>query len=248
MRIRWSIFFIVLIGVASGTAGAEDRVYVSCPDSSELTVRGKANLQVPADQLQMRVGVVVHAVRADEALQLNTRKMHKLQKALEDAGLAKDEYQTGHFQIQPDWSKRPHKPAPDWRPEIIGYTVTNILQIRTVKIDLAGRLIETATSAGGNRIDAISFNLVNPRSFRAQAIAEATANAAMDARALAEAAGVRLGRVLSLRLDDAVAIPRRIQQPRMMEAAIATSGPIPDIIPGNVAVHAGVMMIYQLDR
>jgi len=70
----------------------------------------------------------------------------------------------------------------------------------------------------------------------------------MDARALAEAAGVRLGRVLSLRLDDAVAIPRRIQQPRMMEAAIATSEPIPDIIPGNVAVHAGVMMIYQLDR
>lgn len=246
MHILLTVILMAMLWFPGGGTIAAAQPDSPCPVPSELTVRGRAVLQVPADRMQMRIGVVVSAETAEKALQMNAQKMTLLRKALEAGGLSQSEYQTGQFQIQPNWSKRPLKSSGDGHPEIVGYTVTNVLQLKTAKIDLAGRLIESAASAGGNRIDAITFGLADPRSYRARAIAAATENAAADARSLAEAAGARLGRIVNLRLDDAVAAPRRFAQVRMMEAGGSAAGPEVDIIPGDVAVEAGVTVVYQL--
>jgi len=214
---------------------------------ARLTVRGEAAIDVPADQLRMDIGVVTDGETAQAAMDRNTVEMEQVVAALAAAGLTEAEYRTGQFQIQPQRAPRPRDAAPDWRPLIVGYTVTNRLSIKTTKIDLAGKLIGAASGAGANTIDAIAFDLADPRSHRAAAIATATANAIADAMALAEASAVRLVRVLSLTLDEASTIPRPMRAMALAEGmAMAMPAAEPPITPGDVTVRAGVSMVYEI--
>jgi len=213
-----------------------------------LAVHGEAVLEVPADQLRLNVGVVTDGAAAQEALDHNTAKMKQVVRALAAAGLSEVDYETGQFEIQPQWSPRPRNPvADDWRPHIVGYTVTNRVRVKTSKIDLAGKLIGAASDAGANTVDSIVFDLADPRRHRGAAIAAAAANAIADARALAAASSVRLVGVLSLGLDEAAAVPRPVRPAMMAEAMdLKIAAAVPPITPGDVTVHASVQVVYEI--
>ncbi len=212
---------------------------------AKLTVRGDAQLHKPADQLRLNVGVVTEATQAGEALQENSRRMVDVVEALEEVGLTKGEYETGQFNLQPQYSRRPRQAGPEWRPQIISYQVTNTLSIKTKRLDLAGELIEAANQAGANSIGAIGFDLADPRTHRAEAIAAAAANALADAHSLADAASVQLVRIITITLDE----PAHWQPIRTMaarEGLAAAAAPPPPIIPGKITVRAGVTVIYEI--
>ncbi len=235
------IFYVQGLGTVGYAVAAEEEL-------PRLSVRGEAILHVPADQLNLRIGVVTAAQSAEAALAENTEKMDRVVKALQRVGLTRDEYQTGQFQIQPQWSPRPRQAPAEWRPEIVGYSVTNGVNLRTQKVSLAGKLIGAAAETGANEIGALFFDLADPRQYRDEAIGAATANAIADARSLAAAASVRLLRVLSLTLDQAVATPVRVQTEAYAERAVlAMDGPAPPITSGDVTVRAQVLLVYQID-
>lgn len=214
------------------------------PPVPQLTVRGNAMLDKPADQLRMSLGVVTQSQDADDALTDNSRRMNDVVKALLKAGLPKDDYQTGRFSIQPQYARRPRDADADWTPRIAGYNVTNTIQVRTRKLELAGKLIQAANQAGANSIDSIGFDLADPRAHRAEAIATATRNARADAAVLAGAAGVKLVRILSIELDESgwrPPVPMARAGLAMAEAAAP-----PPIEPGDVTVQASVTIIYAI--
>lgn len=213
---------------------------------AKLTVRGDAELQKPADQLQLRLGTITEATEAAQAMELNSRVMQDVVAAIEKLGLDKKEYQTGRFQVRPTYSHRPRQPEPNWRPTITGYEVTNTIEIKTQKLELAGPLIESATKAGANNVESIAFDLADRRKHRGEVIAAATANAMADARVLAEASSQRLVRVLSINLDNAAIAPPVFDRSmgRAMMAAEAMEAP--PINPGDVGVHANVTIVYEI--
>jgi uncharacterized protein YggE len=211
-----------------------------------LTVMGEAQLDRPADELQIRLGVVTDGQDAQTAMQENSRRMNDVIVSLEEVGLTKDDYQTGQFQIQPQYSRPPRGQQPqDWKPAIMGYQVINRIIVETTKLELIGRLLEAATEAGANSIDSISFGLADHRKHRAEAIKAATQNARFDAQALAEAAGQRLVRVLSINLDHAMAEPPP-PVPMMGRAVAMEAVDTPPINPGDITVRATVTIVYEI--
>jgi len=207
-----------------------------------LTVRGEARLEIPADQARLSLAVISTADEAESALQKNSARLRAVEKELAVAGLEKNEYHTGQFAIRPDWSPRPRDAKPDWKPDIVGYTVTNSIEVKTTRLTAVGRLIEAAARAGADNIQNLTFDLADPASHRNMAIAAATKNARGEALALAAAADVRLGPVLSLNLEPAGTPP----QPHVMRMA-AEAATVP-ITPGNVEVRAGVTMVYRIGQ
>jgi uncharacterized protein YggE len=214
-------------------------------DVTKLTVRGEAEIEKPADQLRMSIGVQTNAVAAADALRENTQRMNEVIAALAKIGLEKSEYETGRFRIRPQYSERPRQPQPDWRPTIVGYQVVNALTVKTKKLDLAGATIEAANEAGANSIDVAGFQLSEPRMYRAEAIAAATRNALDDAAALAAAAGLRLVRIVAINLDHAGAETRELSFGAQARALAADGGP-PPIAPGDVVVRAAVTVVYEI--
>lgn len=215
-------------------------------ENPRLAVHGEAELLVPADQLQLDIGVIASAQTVEQAIAINGRQMQKIEKALLDIGLNKQEYQTSRFEIQPNWSSQPRDANTSWRSEIVGYTITNKFQIKTTRLDLAAKIIDAGSKAGANSIDSIVFDLSDPRKHKDKAIRVATQNAITDAKSLADSASVQLDRIISISLDEANSIPqyKNIYAPHARFAmGDAESTPIKA---GDVTVRASVSLVYQL--
>jgi uncharacterized protein YggE len=233
---------LTLVLAACATAYAQE---VDPDQTATLTVRGDAQLQKPADRLLLRVSVITEADQATDAMADNNSRMHAVVSAIKKTGLSEKEYETGRFNLQPVYSRRPARATPEWRPEILGYRVTSTLSIKTLQLEKAGAIIQAANDAGANAIDSIGFDLADPRKHRAEAIRTATANALADARVLGEAAGVRLVRIRTLTLDEAA--PRPIVMQREMMVADGMAMAAPPITPGEVTVRATVTVVYEIE-
>lgn len=218
------------------------------PIVPQLTVRGEAQLERPADQLHLHLGVATNATEAAQAIQDNSRAMDSIIAAIQKLGLGKGEFETGRFNVQPQYAPRPRQPEPDWRPRIVGYQVTNTLHIKTKKLELAGDLIQASTDAGANSVESIYFDLADQRKHRAEAIEEATKNAVADANVLAKASNQKLVRVLSINLDNAFAPPPvpQYDMVRRGGAAAAEMVAAPPIAPGEITITASVTMVYEI--
>jgi uncharacterized protein YggE len=210
---------------------------------SRLTVHGEARVDVPPDQLRLRLKVVTGNADPELALADNNRRINRLIAALRGLGLDEDDYRTGQFQTYPEWS-RPPRPAPaDWQRSIVGYTVNNELLISTGRVALAGKLLATAQQAGADHIGGLTFALAEPADHREAAIALATRRALRKAQTLAAAAGVALGPIQSLTLDQAAA-PGPLQ--RMELTALSQTADAVPVQAGDVEVRAGVTVVFRL--
>jgi len=210
----------------------------------QLVVRGEGRVEVLPDQLQLRLGVVTEATDADQALAENSQRMAAVMEMLAEIGIAGDEMATGQFQIRPEWSLPPRPTPANWQRQIVGYRVNNELQINTAHIELTGRLLAASQQAGANQIGGLQFSLADPERHRQRAITLATAQAVREAETLAQAAGVRLGPVLSLTLDNNGGLPA--PQLMMAEARLASADTVP-IATGKVEVTAAVSIVYRLE-
>lgn len=212
---------------------------------STMTVQGYAMLRKPADELQLDLGVISRAKTVNDALKMNNQKINRVIQELQDIGLARSEYQTSQFAIQPIYTTPPKNPPENWTATIDGYEVTNQINIQTSKLELAGSIIDRTTQMGTNSVDHISFNLKNRRAHQAEVLALATQYAIEDAQQLAQAAHVQLLRILSISLNQTHPFP----QPRMAmyafksaEAADSSTS----IIPGDVEISASVTITYEI--
>jgi uncharacterized protein YggE len=242
----WALV-IVLVAVAAAVADEHesDPESPKMEDLPKLTVRGEAELEKPADQMHLSVGVLSENRDADEALDENSTKMRAVIDAIKDAGLTEDEYETGQFRIRPQYARRPRQPEPDWKPRIIGYEVQNTIKITTQKLELAGELLAAANRAGANTADVKGFDLADPRQYRAEAIRTATANALADAATLAHAANLELVRILSINLDHTPVRP--IEAPISAMRAMGDAGAAPPpITAGEVTIRANVTVVYEI--
>lgn len=229
---RSLIFVLSLFVTTALTAGQ---------NTSSLTVRGHAVLSLPADQLNISLGVVSQGNSAKDALRANNMQMNQLIQNLESSGLSESDYQTGSFSISPLYNEHPRNASSDWSPEIIGFEVRNSLDVTTEQIDKAGVFIDAAANAGVNSIDNIQFRISDPLEHRDALIQAAAKNAIEDAKSLSQAAGVKLLKITALSINDPkIAAPRQF----MMKSAALENTPI---VAGDVEMSASVTISYQID-
>jgi uncharacterized protein YggE len=212
--------------------------------TSTLSVRGHAEMFKPADLLTMSVGMVTQGDNAETALKENNTSTQNIIDSLGSLGLSENEITTGQFSIRPIYSERPRSSSSNWQPHIIGYEVTNSLNIKTDKIKLAGTIIDSATRAGANTINNIHFGLKDPRMYREEVIASAAAHAFADAQALSKSTRVTLHKVSSVSLDDAKMNPAIARIPYLAKDIEMATIPIE---PGDVEVSAAVTIVYEID-
>lgn len=221
------IVIFLSVGLLSNLHSKENETLIP-----KLQVRGEAHLLKPAEKMLVHIGVVTQSVKPDEALDSNNEKMQKVIGVLKGLGLGSDSYKTGQIIVRPRYQEQ----------SIIGYEATNTLALDTDRLDLAGDVLSAVNKAGINSIDSIQFTLKDPREYRVAAIQTATANAIADAQTLAQAAGVKLGRVLDLTVSDSdLPVPR-------FNMAVKTygGGPSVPIESGDVEVNANVSITYEI--
>lgn len=118
-----------------------------------------------------------------------------------------------------------------------GYSVRNILEIKTTNLDMAGNIIDAAVNSGANIVDLISFDISNREYYYQQALNIAIMNAIQKAKSISLNLGIH-----------ADPIPTRIIETSMspiqpfFRQELAATTPI---MPGNIVIEANVTVDFE---
>jgi uncharacterized protein YggE len=207
-----------------------------------IDVTGTAEVRAAPDRATLDIAVETHAATAAQAASENATLAQKIAAALKAKLGDSGRIQTGSYNLMPDYRQK----AGEVSPEIIGYRAVNTVTVETTALDRVGPLIDAAIGAGANRIDSVSFTLRDESGPRNEAIAKAAADAVGQARALAQALGVKLKRVLHATTN---AEPRPIRFMGMGARMAAAAPPEPTpISPGQITIPASVSLTYEIGQ
>lgn len=207
-------------------------------DPSLLTVSGNGETRVEPDVATVRLGITRQSSSAAGVQQQVNEVAQAILNAVTRVGIDRRQIQTSQLTLHPIYApQKPENPEP---PRIVAYRASNIVSIRVEDLSKAGPVIDAGLKAGANQLEGIHFGLKNELPAREAALREAIREAQSKARVLAEALGVRLGKVHEVQ-EGGVSIRPPVYAGAMMRAEAATP-----VSPGEVTVNANVTVRYRL--
>jgi uncharacterized protein YggE len=146
------------VGVSQGVPtlyeGVPTLISETGSDSTKtISVTGAGVATATADQATLNIGVEVTEETAGAAIAGNAELMAAVIEALKSNGISEDDIKTTSYNVYPQY---------DWKEdgrELVGYTVSNMVQVTVRDIDNVGNIIDVAGEAGANTIHGISFSL-----------------------------------------------------------------------------------------
>jgi uncharacterized protein YggE len=214
--------------VISPADGGENRVYVS----------GSATVRADPDLAQAQLGVQTFADSANQAVAENNARSGAVQAAIAAEGVAARDMQTSGFNVYPqmDYEK-------DRAGVVVGYWAANLLSVKIRDLGKVGRVLQAGIDAGANNVSSLYFTLEDPDSLLQEARVQAVADARRRAESLVEAAGARLGRVLSIRETSPWYGP---VMARAEFDKAAGAGAVP-VQPGELEVTGQVEVVFEIE-
>ncbi len=158
-----------------------------------ITVNGEGTSSATPDVLYINLAVVTERDSVSKAMSDNKEAMNKVFKTLKDAKIAEKDFCTNNFHVYPR-----HKYNND-EVKLVGYGVSNEVTVTVRDLDKGGDLLDALTKDGhANRINGISFDVLDKEKVLGEARDAAVANALKKANALAKVAGVKVDKVLTI--------------------------------------------------
>ncbi len=159
---------------------------------ASITAVGDATVSVTPDLARVDLGVVTQGATAQEATVANATRAGAMISALQATLGSNANIKTISYSLSPVYNN----PPPGQSATIIGYMVTNIVEVTLTDLAQVGKVIDTAIQSGANRVQGISFGLQDRNPPVAQALKLAAAKAKGQADAIASGLNVRTGAVL----------------------------------------------------
>jgi uncharacterized protein len=208
------------------------------PGRRTITVAGEGEARGKPDIARATLGVDSTAGKVGPALQDANARMAALLAAIRRAGVAEKDIRTTEFSVY--FEQDPAQPRPGDSARSSGrYHVRNAVEITIRELARASDVLDAALAAGGNAASGLSFAIGDPAPLRARAREDAVADARRRAEALARAAGVTLGPVLSISEGASAG-------PRPMAARMMAMSAGPPVEAGELAESAQVEIVYEI--
>ena len=220
-------------------AGEDDR-------HPRILVTGQGSVDVAPDMAMLVLTVTREAETARKALDANSAAMKDVLAAMKAEGIKARDLQTSGFSIQPRYvypqqrSSTAHEP-----PRIVGYTVRNSLNVRVRDIASLGQILDKSVTLGVNEGGNISFTNDDPSAAITQARVLAMKDALAKAKTLAEAGGVKVGKLLEI--SEQSFNPRPMPMARK-ERSMAMSADAVPVATGENTYRVSVNVSYAIDQ
>ena len=186
-----------------------------------ISVSGEGDAATAPDMAILSFSVLKQADTAAAAMTENSKAMTEVLAALKTAGIAERDLQTTNFSVQPVYKQFEPKDGVYVPPEITGYQVTNGLSVRVRDLKKLGEILDSSVKLGINQGGDIAFTNDNPKATVSEARKAAVADAVEKAKTLTEAAGVKLGRIITIteNMQRPMPVPQTMMRASMMKEA-----------------------------
>jgi uncharacterized protein YggE len=214
--------------VGAPTSGSDTTIHT-------LTVSGNGKVTVVPDVARVYLGVTLTKPTVKEARDAAAKAMTDVLAAIKGLGIADADLQTTGLSLSARYANGSST-------KIVGYVISEQVQVTIRNLDKAGDVVDAATAKGATDVNGISFELADPAKALDDARAAAVTAAHTSGLAMASAAHVTLGAVISI--SDASA-------PGPIYYGAATAAPMADVKtpvqPGTQDVSAVVTVVFELD-
>jgi uncharacterized protein YggE len=223
----------------AGTAAEKDQAA-----TAELATEGM--VQVKPDKATFNFTVVTEAPQAQEAAKANAREAENFLTAIKRVLGKDDKVKTLQYQVLPifrtvEKTRGKEKIRTD---EITGYRASHRFEVELRDLEKIGQVADTAVKNGANEVQGPYFGHTQQEDLQNQAAVKALERARKLAEALAQAAGLKVKRVLKMSTTQNI-------QPRMF--AMAKAAPPPaggevttPIEVGDITYRAHLTVSFEL--
>ncbi len=238
---------ILIVSISLLTLFAQPVFADENSSSGRISLTGIGTIAGTPDMAVINSGVVTFGKTARIALDANTEAMGELFVLFEGTGIENRDIQTSQFSVQPRYiySDQRDENGYPLAPRINGYQVSNTLSVKVRELATLGSLLDRAVSVGANRINSISFTVNDPEPLLDDARRAAMADAIAKARLFADAAGVELGRIISI--SEGAQSPAPQFEMVQFARAAADSGPVP-VAAGELSFSKTISVVWELDQ
>jgi len=220
----------VLLGFVFGRSGHDEGGSTANPRA--ITVNGSGKVSSVPDEADFALGVSANAKTAKAATSANAELMTKVIAALKSKGVDSADIQTSQVSIYPNTSPNGST--------VLGYTVTNSVNVTIRNLDQAGATIDAAVNVGANQVSGPTLTPSGQEKLYRDALQAAIADARLRAEAIATAAHRKLGALRSASETSSSPIA-------FASAKDSTAGGAPTPIePGKVETDANVTATFDL--
>jgi len=169
--------------------------YISTGNASApmLNVSATGYADAAPDRATVSAGVVQQGKTAREAMVGNATLMTAVFDELKAAGIPKSDITTSQLSLQPQYDYTDRR-----KPTIKGYEARNTVTVKSDDIEQVGPMLDALVRAGVNNINRVTFSVKDPKNALDEARKDAIREAKEKAEGMAEAAGVKLGPILSI--------------------------------------------------
>jgi len=206
-----------------------------------VTVIGHSELKVRPDIAYVSLQVITQSRDQTEAVQTNAIRTQAVRDTLTASGLAVKDMRTDYYQVSPQYDYQANPPV------LTGYQVVNATKITLHDMSKTGLIIDKAVSAGATEVGGVTFDLADRHKSQGLALVEAVSDAASKADLIAGAAGVRIGRLLSVSEGTAPVVQPIFAMRSMAMATPAASPPETPISAQDITVTADITATYAID-
>lgn len=185
--------------------------------SAKISVMGEGEARVSPDMAVVSLAVLKEAETARAAMDQNNSDMAAVIAALKEEGIAGKDLQTSGLSINPQYVY-PNERNSEEKPRITGYQVTNSLTVRIRDLAKVGNVLDRSVSLGVNQGGNIIFTNDDTAAAMNEARKRAVEDAVSKAKTLAEAAGVSVGKVVSIIESGGMPAPMPMMKASRMQA------------------------------
>lgn len=223
---------IVLLVVAILAPAAGAAAQSAAPDTPVVVTMGEGVVKRAPDQAWVTIAAESRAKTPAEAQKTNADAMSAVVQKLK--GLVPAEaIQTSAYELRPEFDFANN------RQTLRGYVARNAVEVRVDDLPKLGQVLDVAVGAGATSVSNIRFDLKDRAGAEQAALQRAVADARAQASTAAQAAGMRVEKVLRIEVQRQAALPPRPMY--AMRAEMAASAE-PPIAPGELEVKAIVTM------
>lgn len=227
----------ILTALALSTACLMPIPVLADAAAGTISVTGSATVNVVPDMATITLGVTTNGDTAAAAMAANNEAVSAVIARLIAAKVADRDMQTSSLSVNPNWVTN----AAGTGQEVKGYVASNMLTVQIRALDTTGAVLDAAIADGANTLNGLTFGVAEERPVEDEARKRAVADAAARAKLLAEAAGEKLGPIVSI-TEGGNAQPF----PGVMFKA-ADSARVP-VAAGEVGISSSVTIVWQLSH
>lgn len=211
---------------------------------------GSGQATAVPDTASVSVGVTKTAVTVDGAQREVNTVASKLISDIKKLGISEKDIKTTNYTVNPNYGSGGIEPliypSTGATEKITGYTVTQNIEVKVKPLDKVNRVVDTAIGDGANLVGGVNFTFSDElmKKLEKEATQEAVNDAKEKAQTLANAAGVRLGKIVN--------VVSSTSQPYFMRSMATsldskTTDTVPptEITPGESTVNIGVTIYYE---